>query len=387
MNCCPKEVVGFVKERKSRSLGEVTESAERYVFAHGLHTFSSNPRSDTCRSQSNNVNRSQTPKQGQKPVQQSYVGKSSPGESVQSGARQSTGFGQFGYYRCGSPDHIKRNCPMMPHMQSAQAMSLGQTGSIPSENVKRDATSLPTDGAGFHGPIGTLRSDNDAPDGRAKSVGQIGTSAGCILVGRPVNVLHVTGGYEVEKPCRACDDIEKVLNQMPIVSGRLLPEGKSVSVLRDSGSSTCVVKTGLVSNEQYTGAVQSVRLIDGTLRRFPVARVRVDSPYFCGEVDVVCMPNSLVDVVIGNVEGARGPGDPNLQYVSVGNVQVTQDSHSKGPDVIVESQGEKGGSNEDLSSGCVGRGSIPCDNGKMDAAGETARDVEAVDEDVRSRHA
>ena len=60
LNCCPKEVVGFVKERKSRSLGEVTESAERYVFAHGLHTFSSNPRSDTCRSQSNNVNRSQS---------------------------------------------------------------------------------------------------------------------------------------------------------------------------------------------------------------------------------------------------------------------------------------------------------------------------------------
>ena len=170
---------------------------------------------------------------------------------------------------------------------------------------------------------------------------------------------------------------------MPIVSGRLLPEGKSVSVLRDSGSSTCVVKTGLVSNEQYTGAIQSVRLIDGTLRRFPVARVRVDSPYFCGEVDAVCMPNSLIDVVIGNVEGARGPGNPDLQWVPVGNVQVTQDSHSKGPNVIGESQGR---SNGDSSSGCVGRCSIPGDNGNVDAAGETARDVEAVDEDVRSGH-
>ena len=75
-----------------------------------------------------------------------------------------------------------------------------------------------------------------------------------------------------------------------------------------------------------------------------------------------------------------------MHWVPVGNVQVPRDSQSKSPDVIDESQGEKGGSNEDLSSGCVGRCSVPGDDGKMDAAGETVRDVEAVEEDVRSGH-
>ncbi|XP_072166079.1 uncharacterized protein [Diadema setosum] len=88
-----------------------------------------------------------------------------------------------------------------------------------------------------------------------------------------------------------------------------------VSDLRDTGCSTCVVKEKLVRNDQLTGQHQAVRLIDGTVRRFPVAKVAVDSPYFEGEVEAVCMPDCLSEVVIGNVEGAREPSDPNLHWV------------------------------------------------------------------------
>ena len=45
-----------------------------------------------------------------------------------------------GCYKCGSPNHLKRNCPMMPIAHSAQAMSVEDTY-IPSKSVKRDVSS------------------------------------------------------------------------------------------------------------------------------------------------------------------------------------------------------------------------------------------------------
>jgi len=46
-------------------------------------------------------------------------------------------------------------------------------------------------------------------------------------------------------------------------------------------------------------------LIDGTVRRVPVAEVVFTTPYFTGTIRAVCMRNPLYDVIIGNVPGAR----------------------------------------------------------------------------------
>ena len=119
---------------------------------------------------------------------------------------------------------------------------------------------------------------------------------------------------DLHKLGMAYDEVGAMFKSMPIASGRLMPDNIPVSVLRDSGCSTCVVRSDLVKPEQMTDKVNSVVLIDGTVRQFPVARVRVDSPYLSSEVEVLCMPNSLSEVVIGNIEGAREPGNPNLDW-------------------------------------------------------------------------
>ena len=62
-----------------------------------------------------------------------------------------------------------------------------------------------------------------------------------------------------------------------------------------------------------TGKNQSVVLIDGTVRRFPVAKVKIDPPYLVDEIEALCIPNSLSEVVIGNV-GARDPSDPDWKW-------------------------------------------------------------------------
>jgi len=72
-----------------------------------------------------------------------------------------------------------------------------------------------------------------------------------------------------------------------------LLENQPVQVLRDSGCSTVVVRRSLVSEDKLTGHDERCMLIDGTIRRTPVAQIYVDTPYFTGRATAVCMKNPL----------------------------------------------------------------------------------------------
>jgi len=65
-----------------------------------------------------------------------------------------------------------------------------------------------------------------------------------------------------------------------------------------------VVKRSLVSDNQLTRAEQTCVLIDGTVRRLPVAEIEIETPYYTGKVTAVCMKNPLYDVIIGNIPDA-----------------------------------------------------------------------------------
>jgi len=84
-------------------------------------------------------------------------------------------------------------------------------------------------------------------------------------------------------------------------------EGTPVSVLRDTGCSTVVIRRSLVSDEKLTGQEKQCVLIDRTIRRTPVAKIDVETPYFTGTVLAVCMKNPLYDLIIGNIQGAVDP--------------------------------------------------------------------------------
>ena len=46
-------------------------------------------------------------------------------------------------------------------------------------------------------------------------------------------------------------------------------------------------------------------VIDGTVRKTPVAEVEVNTPYYQGKVRAVRMRNPLYDVIIGNISGVK----------------------------------------------------------------------------------
>lgn len=94
---------------------------------------------------------------------------------------------------------------------------------------------------------------------------------------------------------------------LPTVEGYL--EGTPVTVLRDTGCNTVVVKRSLVPDCKLTGSTRTIHLLHRSAKSLPQAKVYVDSPLFKGEVLAVCMENPLYEVVLGNVPGVRA--DPH----------------------------------------------------------------------------
>jgi len=120
--------------------------------------------------------------------------------------------------------------------------------------------------------------------------------------------------------------------RMPACIG--LMGDQSVSVLRDAGCSTVVAKRELVNNEQMTGGTETCILIDGTVRRTPVADIEIETPYYTGKVKVVCMENPLYDVIIGNVPGVRDEDNNRLE------AETQQQAKPTKPLKVIENLGD-----------------------------------------------
>jgi len=76
--------------------------------------------------------------------------------------------------------------------------------------------------------------------------------------------------------------------------------------LRDTGSTTCVVKTELVGPEQMTGSYELCMLIDGVVKQFPTATVEIDMPFYKGHVKALCMDHPVQELIIGDILATFG---------------------------------------------------------------------------------
>ena len=113
--------------------------------------------------------------------------------------------------------------------------------------------------------------------------------------------------------------------RMPVREGVL--NNSKVQVLRDTGCSSAAVKMSLVKKHQLTGNDVTCTLIDGTQRRFPLARIQVNMPYFTGEVEAMCIENPLYDLIIGNVPAVSNTPDPEQRMQ--GNAATTHSKEEK----------------------------------------------------------
>ena len=92
---------------------------------------------------------------------------------------------------------------------------------------------------------------------------------------------------------------------MPVETGYVGQH--KVNVLRDSGCSSAFIKQSLVDPKEMTGKCKHCVLIDGTVKKVEVAKIYVETPFYNGELEVLCMENPIYDLIIGNVAGVKDP--------------------------------------------------------------------------------
>ena len=106
---------------------------------------------------------------------------------------------------------------------------------------------------------------------------------------------------------------------MPVVQGVL--NGEVVSVLRDTGCSSVIVRRDLVKDEQFTGKIQRCVLIDGTMRDVPVTKIQVSSPYYTGNTDALCKVDPIYDLILGTFKGL----EIQMSWMSFGKVMPVKE--------------------------------------------------------------
>ena len=285
-----KNLVMFLKERKVLSVSEMTALADQYIEAHSLSETT--PRGFGNRNEGkvegNRVKYrtgSENPPM-MRPLQERVC------------------------YGCGKKDHFIKDCPHKSDTKSVgnvRAAAARTEVSPENENIELQDEDL-------------IKFDTDTIP---KSV------ATCISI-TPTTHFPITSQSSMKVDNRSCQSGLPLLNlldeenmfdsnhRMPVKDGYIRNE--KVSVLRDSGCNSAIIKKSLVLAEQYRSSKQKCILADGTVREFPVAEVQVDTPYFTGKVEVLCMDNPVYDLVLGNIKGVRPANNPDENWAPpVGN--------------------------------------------------------------------
>ncbi|XP_078000810.1 uncharacterized protein LOC144453400 [Glandiceps talaboti] len=256
LNTCDGELALFLNERAPESIQDMACLADRYREA-----------------------RKQYESKGQS------VGKTSSGNyTTRRQNKDNTGDRQPGplrCYRCGKVGHIKANCRqnMIGTEKSGQ------------RSVSDKQSNVKVGKVGFCAQVTHVKCGED--------------NCFC-LQGR--DTVELKCGHEL--PVMSMTAMSRQIEQdMPVVFG--LVNGQKSKVLRDSGCNAVVVRKGLVDNSQMTGEVRTFIMMDRTCRRAPVAKVTVDTPFYSGVVEALCMETPLYDLILGNFSGVRQPDDPD----------------------------------------------------------------------------
>ena len=125
-----------------------------------------------------------------------------------------------------------------------------------------------------------------------------------------METIELKSGEKIKVLNGAC--MAEIKDNLPVLSGKV--EGKKVKVLRNTGCSGVIIRRELVDETDFTGEMGHIMTVECTIKRAPMAKVEVDTPFYVGTVEALCLQNPLFDLIIGNVPGARRSDNPNPQW-------------------------------------------------------------------------
>ncbi|GFR64152.1 hypothetical protein ElyMa_005498800 [Elysia marginata] len=112
----------------------------------------------------------------------------------------------------------------------------------------------------------------------------------------------------------ALSDPEKTKSlRLPILRGEI--DGREVDVMCDTNCEGVVVRRQLVDAGQLTGECCLLLRIDNTALLAEKAVINLRTPFLSGEVKALCISDAICDVIVGNMDGARSPEDPDMSVM------------------------------------------------------------------------
>ena len=289
IHVCSKDLSLFLKERIPDSLGKMATLADQYRearYTSAINLIYKGKQTSSVPSSSNSTH---------KPAEHSFRK-----EQVSTKPTERISFVPMKdrkCFKCGKAGHMAIDC----------RVSSNKIGSVVSGNKRRDNSGS----KGVSGKYDVKPNNNE----NVQVCSACTVSSDSVVDELPSTTTTTTS--TLSSSCQSSTNVS-----MPIAPGYV--DGTPVTVLRDTGCSGVVVKRSMVKDKSLTGDIQVCILADGTRVDAPIARVFVDTPYLKGEYVAWCMANPVYDLIIGNVENAREPGNPDLCWQEVGAVETRQ---------------------------------------------------------------
>ncbi|XP_021346945.1 uncharacterized protein LOC110446230 [Mizuhopecten yessoensis] len=267
IDCCGRDLALFLKGRIPASMAEMARLADQYADARGsksnlMTTKSSKPEQARHQASANNGTNNGTNKHDSPRAKRCYS--------------------------CGNPGHMSFEC--RNKKSSGVAAVVGEADThVYSTNRQASARGRGRGAARGRGTRG----------GKHGNRGE-GDSSSCVVGEGPPTLSE------------NCNIKRSGAKGMPIARGCV--GDQFVTVLRDSGCSGVVVRRSFVDPGKISNRQQVCSLADATRIQVPVAELDVDTPYFRGTVDAWVLEAPLYDLIIGNVDGARPPDQPDSEW-------------------------------------------------------------------------
>lgn len=258
IHSCPNEVGVYLRERGIRTMDEATRVAESYMEAHKVQH---RPKSEKKNNQEDCINQSEKDLPNNEQITKPFLKNIETKKKFQSVKEKKC-------WLCNETGHIASNCPAK--QRAIAAVQLADCDS----------------------------NDSDDPDDPA-------------LISTIMMISDVHKCMPGLKHKRICERIptigsaellhedKKLSKNLPTFKGTM--NNKTVTVLRDTGCSSVVVKSSLVNVSQLTGKTLKYMTVDKTMKSVPVAEIHLQSPVFSGTLQALCIDDPICEVIIGNL--------------------------------------------------------------------------------------